>query len=600
MLVPLYTIFLWLSNNEKNKDISPNNVHIHASNKLLDMTTYLSFALSATGLLLTLSTHFRETLPYFLITVLIPFLNVVTAFYKPRGMIIASYVLWHLMLLLGNVPATGIAIGEGTGMLREMALNDHWRFEWAHNPSYNPLPTMAFIQATLSRVAGTDWYSWALGTTVFLGWAVAYDISVYLLTLYVTGETRAALLSIPLIAVTPETAIHQHPYQWSGNMLVLLASMVLVKAVQGMEKPTRYILLMTLLFTGAILAHATALAYIFVLLGLLATRYMYPLLGKLHLRMEKTPIERIVLPATLVLVVIFFIRSLYVSGFAQYVMPSFLSVYNGLVGIIKSFLIPTEEHEIGAAIHIPLYERAEVSPIQAYVWSYTASLATAYFIYALFLKRRVSSLQFSLYVTSVLILSVSFMGYSILKEKNFYLLNRTTYVFIPFIAPMASLTLSRIFGLLRRRKISLRALGLASMLMFIATAPIAAQDPNISPIQYARIRNSESVPLSMGDILIAKSFLGQLDVSSVSQLYLTSSRLYMTGMYRLTPQGSAVGIWLPTYTSRFKEALGLTSFIDKLQLPAIHLSTDSSSYTGMYCKLIYSIGIDSTSIYICN
>jgi hypothetical protein len=521
-----------------------------------------SFALSAVGLFLTLSTNFRETAPYFAMVSLALLTNVLGIILKgPSGLALGSFVLWHLMMYSDRAPAIDVAVGEGSGMVREMSLNDHWRFEWAHNPSYNPLPTVAFLQATLSRITGMNWYSYCLGQVVFLPALVAYDLAIYALTYVVTKDRRVALMSIPLVAITPETPIHQHPYQWSGNALVIMASALLVRAIEG-ERPGVNFMAIMLLFTGAILAHVTGLSYIFLLTSLLLVAVLRRLPRKRSLSASLN--ARWLARISGVLLVVLLARSVYTQGYLEYVYPSMASIYQGLANLIREFFMPSGE--MGGAVHVPLYERAGVPWIQAYAWSYALAVATAYVLYFL-IRGRARLVEVALYITCALFLSIAYLGYGLFGLRQFYPLNRTTYVFIPLIYPLAAKALANTFGGLKRassRPYFVAALvGLA---LFIAVAPIATQDPNISPIQYAKIRQCETVPIEPSDIAEAKFVLRASDGLAY---YTYSHSTYKTGMYRLStnPEERAVGIWYPVLTTRLKSAIELCSFLNKLRPP---------------------------------
>ena len=547
------------------------------------LLTFSLYSLSIAGLILTLATDFRETLPYFALLALVLLLNILSLAKGGRRCVLASLVLWHLTLLLGKIPEVDVRVGEVTGMVREMSLNDHWSFEWAHNPSYNPLPTIAFIQATLSRVTSVPWYSYRLGTALFIAWALAYDLALYTLALRVFKDERAALLTIPLLAVTPETAIHQHPYQWSGNGLVILATSTLFKP----EKRREDLALLALLYAGALLAHATGLAFLVMTLCI----PLCSALSKIATRLKVTVTnEKMRLSTMLVaaLLIVTLYRSVYTAGYAGYVMPSILSVYQGFIDLLRRFFLPTEE--IGEVQHIPLYERAGVPPIQGYVWTYSLALASAYMLHS-FIRRRVDFYAFTLYLPAILISAVVFLGYGLLHVKGLYWLNRTTYVFIPFSIPIAAKVLTEIIGKVNEHRFLSKAFLITLLGLFLITGPIAAQDPNISPIQYAKMRQSEIVPINLGDVVEATFIIRASERSTQATYYVYSYVTYKTGAYRLSanPEEKAIGIWYPVLTTRLKSAVELCSFLNKLQPPNMEVSTLSEQRSAdLYMNLVYN------------
>jgi hypothetical protein len=496
----------------------------------------------------------------------------IVALSKPSGLVFGTLILWHLMMYLDRVPAIDISGGEGVSMIREMRLNDHWQFEWAHNPSYNPLPTIAFLQATLSRITAINWYSYNLGLIRLLSLLVTYDLTMYAFTYAITGDKRMAILSIPLIALTPETPIHMHSYKWSGNALILIASTVSINVIKSRGHYASNFILILLLFTGAILTHATGLAYLFLLIFLLLTvnlAKIFPI--KLERSTATSGIRQRLWHVLWILLIITVARSVHTYGYSEYIFPDVQGIFNGLVDLVKQLFIPSEEAEEVA--HIPLYERTGIPWVQAYVWSYALSMATAYILRSL-MRKKVDSTELALYITSTFFLPVTYIGYGLLKMREFYSLNTNTYVFLPFIYPLASKALTRIIERSSSNRKQYLALALSGLVLLTLAAPIAARDPNISPIQYAKARQSEVVTLDMGDFAEA-SFI--LKVNEVFTLYTFSCNMYMIGAYRLSynPAEKAVGIWYPVLTTKLKAAIDSYSFLNKLRSPYVEVLTYS-------------------------
>jgi hypothetical protein len=429
-----------------------------------------------------------------------------------------------------------------------------------------------------------DWYSYSLGLIVFLPRLIAYDLAIYTLTYAVTRDSRIALLSIPLVAITPETPIHQHPYQWSGNALVLTATALLINVIRG-EEPRINFLAITLLFTGAIFAHATGLSYLFLLATLLLMKVAFKYLphrGGTGVMFSTRQLTLILS----VLLVILIVRSVYTYGYLASIYPIAMSIFQGLINLIKEFLTPSEE--ISEAVHIPLYERAGEYWIQAYVWSFSLSIATAYILYSL-IKGKINFVEFTLYTTCALFIGAAFIGYGLLKMVSFYFMNRTTYVFIPLVHPLAAKTLAKILEGISYSSIRVYfIIALLGLTLFIAAAPIASQDPNISPIQYAKARQSEIVSLGISDIREAEF---ALKLGGKEVYYVYSHTIYKTGAYRLSnnPEERAVGIWYPVPTTKLKSAIELQSFVNKLPEPSIEVLTSNEwEYAILNINLIYN------------
>jgi hypothetical protein len=557
-----------------------------------------SFALSAAGLSLTLLADFRESVPYFVILSLALIMNALRiAVRGPSGLALASLILWHLMMYSGKAPAIDVAIGEGSEMVREMRLNDHWQFRWAHNPSYNPLPTVAFLQATLSRLTGANWYSYWLGQAVFLAILVAYDLAVYALAYAVTRDGRASLLSIPLVALTPETPIHQHPYQWGGNALVLIATALFLRAAGG-EGARESLLAIAILFAGAILAHPTALSFplllaSFLLILPLVRALPRPLRDRaLAAEREMRRLARFALITIIITTAAFMLRALLTPGYAEYIYPAVRGALDGLANLARKLLslsgLPSPPGEAGGAVHVPLYERAGVPWIRAYAWSYALAVATAYMLHAL-IRGRASLAELVLYATSAFFISAAYILYGLIKWTQFYWLNRTVYVFMPLVYPLAAKALVRILDGLKRARPGCHLLvALLGLALFAAVVPVAALDPNISPIQYAKVRQSEIVPLEPGDFVEARLVL---EMGDGLTYYTYSHSAYKTGMYRLStkPEEKAVGIWYPVLTTKLKSAVELYSFLLKLRPPNIVILTHSERRSADLCmNLVYN------------
>jgi len=521
------------------------------------LLTFSLYSLSVAGLILTLATDFRETPPYFALLALVLLLNILSLAKGSRRCVLASLVLWHLTLLLGKIPEVDAGIGEGTGMVREMSLNDHWSFEWAHNPSYNPLPTIAFIQATLSRMTSVPWYSYRLGTALFIAWALAYDLALYTLALRVFKDERAALLTIPLLAITPETAIHQHPYQWSGNGLVILATSMLFKPGKRRED----LALLALLYAGALLAHATGLAFLVMTLCIPLCSALSKIVTRLKVTVTN---EKMRLSTALVaaLLIVTLYRSVYTAGYAGYVVPNILSIYQGFIDLWRRFFLPTEE--IGEAQHIPLYERAGVPPIQGYVWAYSLALATAYMLHS-FIRRRVDFYAFTLYLPTILISAVVFLGYGLLHVRELYWLNRTTYVFIPFSIPIAAKVLTEIIEKMKKGGFLSKVFSITLLGLFLMTGPVAAQDPNISPIQYARIREVPQLEIDSTLLLKASIIAGIARSANVDVLWVHSRDTFVEKIV-YTGAGLKTEYY---YSNALIKAIELYIFINRMKIPKL-------------------------------
>ncbi|MCC6020605.1 MAG: hypothetical protein LM577_04485 [Thermoproteaceae archaeon] len=568
--VPLYFIMLLAADREGGTPAPdvPRRAGLGAIASIADKA---SFALSAAGLSLTLLADFRESVPYFVILSLALIMNALRiAVRGPSGLALASLILWHLVMYSGKAPAIDVAIGEGSEMVREMRLNDHWQFRWAHNPSYNPLPTVAFLQATLSRLTGANWYSYWLGQAVFLAILVAYDLAVYALAYAVTRDSRASLLSIPLVAVTPETPIHQHPYQWGGNALVLIATALFLRAAGG-EGARVNLLAAAILFTGAILTHPTALSFPLLLASFLLMQQLVRATRLLRGKMLAARHEvRTLIKLAAIIIIVALVRSLLTPGYIEYIYPAVHNVLSGLAELAGKMLSPpSSPGETGGTVHVPLYERAGVPWIQAYAWSYALAVATAYMLHAL-IRGRASLAELVLYATSAFFILAAYIGYGLIKLTQFYWLNRTVYVFMPLVYPLAAKALVRILDGLKRARPGCHLLvALLGLALLAAVAPVAAQDPNISPIQYAKIREAPQVKID-ATLFLKASILVELSKSSnVETLWIYSKDIFVKKIV-YTSAGLRTEY---SYSSPIIEAAELYSFLNRERVPRLRALT---------------------------
>ncbi|WP_052883167.1 hypothetical protein [Thermoproteus tenax] len=468
----------------------------------------------------------------------------------------------------GNIPPIDVGVGEGSKMVYYMATQTHWNFAWAHNVAYNPIPVIAFIQASLSKALGVPWYSWYLGMTVFLWWVLAYDIAVYLLTKYLTNDERAALLAVPLAAITPEASINQNPYHWSSTMLILLALALLIRFLKGYDAriPSLFIAV-TLLYTGAILDLLTALALNFIVAAL----FLIPLVATpilVKLRMDIIGISKrdtlILFALTVVLFVIFTIRAVATPGIMEHEISPLI---NAFISLFKKFayifFLSVADPSSSTFSYVPLYVRAGVSPLQAYVWAFVLAVATAYIIYAVIVKRRVDMLHVSLYLTTITAVILIYIEYGILHNPSFYLFNEPSYTFLPFIYPVAAIALSLTMRSIRHSNKVLKAVGLISLALFIITAPLAARDPNISPIDYALAHKTPIITITPGDMIKAQIII---DHTTPNQNLIVYSQKNYIQQIVYTSQGFRTEYIL---INKLISAINLFTYINGMQAPQI-------------------------------
>ena len=517
------------------------------------ITLILTFFLALLGAILTLALDFRESLPYYVmliittasITALSPHIGP-----RGRGLLLCSILMWQLMILYDQVPEACIALGEGTQMTRFMVKNGVWEFGAAHNPSYNPLPTVAFIITALDYATSLPWYNWFLVFSVFyLSLIVAYDLTIFSLTKEVTGSSTAGILAILLLTLTPQTNPLMHPYQWSGNLLVLISSLMFIRAVSKRKRARGAKICMIVSFASAILAHATAgmstfLPFMAIMVGYFS---LHALKSKEPSAIAVVNLRSSVLFTGALLLVIALARAVHTSGYVEYILPS-------LSAFFRELFFPEAIGPAGEAWY-PLYERAGINPIQAYAWVLAPSLATALILTDL-LKKKVEFWHLTLYVTAIVFIASAYLqaAFSHAPTVKF---NRLAYVWIPFMIPMGALALVRVLK-------GGRLIGVVSLALVLIAAPIATHDPNVSWRQYAEIRGGRAT-LSIADLTEAHSLLQLLDNVS-EKLYIRS--LECKG-YAYLPSGERVEV----LRNSLEEALNTIAFIHDIKLPKLQKLT---------------------------
>jgi len=548
-LTLVYTVLLLMSKVEEAKR------GVGRGPKIYMLASLFTLVLSVAGASLVLLTGFKETIPYYILLAALTTLIVLTASKADsptlRAMLIFNIVMWHITMVFSQLPSTGISVGEGGDMVMSLLREGHWEFSAAHNPSYNPLPTVALNLALLNYLTSLPWYNVYLVFIYYFLLIAAYDIIVYALAKEVTSSRVAGLIAMLFVGLTPATNIVMHPYQWSGNLLILISVLMLIRVLRGFVKPHSYIIVMNLCFGSAVLIHATAAVGNLFPLAAMAVAYLTWRLLKLQDRdtLNIMTMRNFLILVFTTLMSITIARVIYTYGYLGYIWP-----------MMSNFLIemffPYEK--AGVEGFTPLYDRAGVNFVQAYSWALAIAMATAFIISSL-VRRRVKVWHLALYATATLLILAGYVVGAHFKVVASSAMYRGTYVAIPLIFPLAAMALTKT---LRAGK----TIALVSLLLVVVSVPIASHDPNVSPIEYARIRGAGEVELSPTDILEAQevNFLlsdDPLELKGVLQNLVFKSEVMEVGQY--TPIGGPT--WAPTLSNRLKEALSLLWFISGQQ-----------------------------------
>jgi hypothetical protein len=414
-----------------------------------------------------------------------------------------------------------------------MVIYGKWLPELAHNPSYNPFPTMAFLRATLSYTTGIPWFSWFIAYTMLLITTLAFDLAVYSLALRATSSHNTAILAVIISALTPYLVVTGHAYQVPATIMWLLSIAILIKTLERPRK-TDFIPII-LLYVAAILTHATAYVVI-----------VFPLmLALLKLVFERKGVNLKIPPLVTTAIIIFLalgiFRVAYEELYAKYV---YSLGYSGVEGLITRLLtLFTGEESIG--FKLSLYDYKGIPFYQAFLWALTASSATAIVAYNV-LRNSIDIIMLTFFVAGALFVGLGYLS-AILTAVSTQLY-RGAYVAFSFFIPLAAEAI--------RRVINSRKGSLALIIVFILafSSFLATRDPEISPLYRLKSRDIPEEALTMvatqSDIVkanITANLVGE--IKDFNDLMFFSK--YSLRFERLTTYGGHIAM----VYSRFGDAL---------------------------------------------
>jgi len=445
----------------------------------------------------------------------------------------AVIVLWHMLLLSFAMPSDLLSITEGVHMTRTMIMYGRWIPELAHNPSYNPFPTMAFLRATLSYTIGISWFSWFLTYIMLIIVTLAFDLAVYSLTLRVTMSYSAAILAVIIAALTPYLVVTGHAYQVPATIMWLLSMTIFIKTLRNAKRID--FIPITLLYTTAILTHATA--YVVMVFPLLLVLLMYIFEGKG---------KSVKVNSILVLIILFFfifgiVRITYEELYAKYL---YTLGYSGIIGLINKLLALFIEEDTGV-LKFSLYDYGGIPFYQASLWALTSSLASAIVIYCV-LRKHIDIIMLVLFVSGTLFIGLGYLlATLIIVSTQLY---RGAYVAFSFLIPLAAETIRKISD---SRRISLT---LAITFILIFGSFLATRDPEISPLYRLKSRGIPVKVLNMAatqsDIVKANIIVDLVNKIEIFNDLMLYSK-YTLWFERLTTYGRRI----PMFYSRFSDAL---------------------------------------------
>jgi hypothetical protein len=467
-----------------------------------------------------------------------------------------TIIILQVDLLNSQFPPTDIAIGEGAEMYRGMYVTGRWSFSFSHNPAYNPFPAQVYQVVALGKVMGLGWFSallWGFWYTIFV---VAFDLLIYVVTFHLVHDVRAALIATLLMNTTPETSVTMNPHLWLSTFLVILAMITAIKSIES-RHPMGYAVVSVVSYATAMLSLTTAILIIIVSIFLLLAVYVLP-----RLRLYQLPVDwnRNMGVLTMLLAsytVITTLDMVYTSGYLQYVYPMIQAFVNGLVMKLLSLFI-RHPSSVRGPEHFMLY--ASANPVLAYAWSLAISIATAYLLYVITVKRRESPWIIGFLLTGIMVPVLTAL--QMLFFRGGEPINTNAYTAIPLVFPVVGLVMSK----LRNKGLSMLAL---LTVLLIALVFVGAHDPDVNPVEYAKIHkfNMPQLPKSVYKAAISvASFLS----NDISGLYVYSPIMGTVPWYN-----PAVG-WVGGYPSNVGVS-GLDtalSILNKTYTGSIYVVTD--------------------------
>jgi len=427
---------------------------------------------------------------------------------KLTALALPTIFILQVSLLNTQLPPTGVGGGEGVEMDRGMYLTGHWSFSFAHNPAYNPFPAQVYQVVALGKVMGLEWFNTLPGSFWHIVFIVAFDLLIYELTLHLVNNIRAALIAVLFINVTPEASLTLNPHLWLSAFLVFLAVITALKSVES-KYPMGYAAISVVSYVTAMLSLTTAILIILIMIFLFLAIYVLPKLKLYQLNANKNHNMHVLTILFASYTIISILVMAYTEGYLQYVYPMIQSFINGLIMKLQSLLIQPQTQTSTSQEHFMLY--ASANPTLAYAWSLALSVATAYLLYVITLKRRESPWVIGFLLTGIIVPVLAAL--QMLFFRGGLPINVNAYTAIPLVFPVVGLVMSK----LRNKGLSMLAL---LTVLLIALVFVGAHDPNVNPAEYAKIHkfNMPQLPKSVYKAAMNAAYL----LGDVNDLYVYS------------------------------------------------------------------------------
>jgi hypothetical protein len=523
------------------------NTKLNISKKALStimVLLYIILIISDISLLLGRINYVFQTITATIIPATIVPLLVMNSEHK---LMFAIVLLWHLLLLGLTMPPDLLSITEGVHMTRTMVIYGKWLPELAHNPSYNPFPTMAFLRAALSYTTGIPWFSWFIAYTMLLITTLAFDLAVYSLALRATSSHSTAILAVIISALTPYLVVTGHAYQVPATIMWLLSIAILIKTLREPKKAD--FIPIILLYVAAILTHATAYVVMMFPLMLIILKLIFE---RKEMNLKIHPVMKAVIIIFLTLGIF---RMAYEELYAKYVYNLSYSGIKSLVNKLLTLLTLSSEEE-GIGLKFSLYDYSGIPFYQAFLWALTASLATAITIYNM-LRKRINIVILTSFISGALFIGLGYILATLVVSTQLY---RGTYVAFSFLIPLAAETIRKVIN---SRK---RSLALIVVFILIFSSFLATRDPEISPLYKLK---SRGIPEKVLDIAATQSDIVKADIiiNSVNEIEVFNNLAfyskYSLRFERLTTYGGSILMFYSRLSDALYKALYIRGYTIK-------------------------------------
>jgi len=127
---------------------------------------------------------------------------------------------------------------------------------------YEPFPVHLFLQYVVPSILGFREIGFMNPWLYYIVFIIAYDLVIFTLVRNITKSNDIAFLSVLILLLTPPANIIRHLAKWPGNLLVLVAILVLIKRWEERNLSLGSLIVIILCYIAAILFHPSATIFL--------------------------------------------------------------------------------------------------------------------------------------------------------------------------------------------------------------------------------------------------------------------------------------------------------------------------------------------------